>query len=152
MSADPDERFNETCPPAGYSIVPTAELERLQEIASAARGLFPRGEIIKPDREKDWYVCWSHVCEAPAWAGTRAEALAEDCPESRLRRADETGSSYMPEAPGCRWDDHGLIAEQRGFLPRASLPAYVTAWFEDRMDAAWDLLEPFDDETEVRRG
>ena len=138
--------------PAGYSLIRTGELERLQEIASAARGRFPRGEVIKPDRDRDFYVVWSHVCEAPSMAGTRAEMLAEDCPESRLRRADETGSSYMAEAPGCRWGDTGLIAEQRGYLPRANFAAYVTAYMEDRMSDAWDLLEPFEGETEVRRG
>jgi hypothetical protein len=136
----------------GYTIVRTSELERLQEAASAACGRFPRGEVIKPDRSKDFYVVWSHVVEAPAWAGTRAEAIADDCPPSRLRRADETGSSFMPEAPGCRWDDTGLIAEQRGYLPRRNLAAYVTAYMENRMDGAWDMLEPFEGETEVRRG
>jgi hypothetical protein len=139
-------------PSAGWSVVRTVELERLEESASTARGQFPRCEVIKPDRDSDFYVGWSHGVEAPVIAGTRAEMLAEDCPESRLRRADETGSSYYPEAPGCRWDDSGLIAEQRGHLPRRNLAAYTVACTENRMDDAWDLLEPFDDETEVRRG
>lgn len=138
--------------PAGYSLIRTGELERLQEIASAARGRFPRGEVIKPDRDQDCYVVWSHSCEAPSFAGTRARMLAADCPESRLRRADETGSSFMPGEPGCWWDDTGLIAEQRGWLPRASLLAYATAYLENRMSDAWDLLEPLDGTTEVRRG
>lgn len=135
----------------GHVIVKAVELDRLEETASAARGRFPRCEVIKPDRSKDFYVGWSHNVDAPVICGTRAEMIAEDCPESRLRRADETGSSYMPEAPGCRWDREGLIAEQRGYLPRRNLAAYTIAIMEDRKNDAWDLLEPFEGEDEVRR-
>ena len=45
-----------------------------------------------------------------------------------------------------------MIAEQRGWLPRRNLAGYVTACIGNRMSDAWDLLEPFDGETEVRRG
>lgn len=108
-------------------------------------------EVIKPSRDEDFYIGWSHVVEAPVWLGTRAEAIADGCPPSRLDRADARGTSIRDDF-GCDWDDKGLIAEQRGFLPRERLAAYVRAYEEGRMDDAWDLLEPFDDETEVRRG
>lgn len=137
---------------AGYSVVPTAEYEDLGEIKAGAAGRFPRGYVVKPDRDKDFYVVWSDVVEAPVWAGTRQEALAEDCPESRLRRTDETGTSARTTPAFYGWDSNGMVAEQRGWLPRANLAAYTIALYEDRMDDAWDLLEPFDDETEVRRG
>ena len=127
-----------------------AEAERAEEIAATREGRFTAKEVIKPSREEDFYVGWSHVVEAPVWAGTRAEAIADGCPESRLRRADETGTSML-DSFGLAWDHGGLIAEQRGYLPRARIAAYVTAYMEGRMDDAFDVLEPFDDETEVRR-
>jgi len=136
---------------AGYSIIATAELETLEETASDHRGMFPRCEVIKPSRDEDFYVGWSRNPDAPVIAGTRAEMLAADCPASRLRRADEAGTSYRAAADGCSWDDAGLVAEQRGFLPRANLAAYTRALMEDRAADAWDLLEPFDGESEVRR-
>jgi hypothetical protein len=135
---------------AGYSIIRTDELERFQEIAAQADGRFTAKEVIKPGRDADFYVGWSHVVEAPVWAGTREQALADGCPPSRLRRADENGTSIR-DGFGLAWDGRGLIAEQRGFLPRTRLAAYVAAYMEGRMDDAWDLLEPFDGETEVRR-
>lgn len=142
----------------GFTILPTEEWETLVEIKAGAEGRFPRGLVIKPGREADFYICWSNVCEAPSLGGTRAEMLAEGCPESRLRRADETGtsakrdpmSSYSGPLDG-GWDDEGFVAEQRGWLPRARLGAYVRAYMDGRMDEAFDQLEPFEGETEVRR-
>ena len=89
--------------------------------------------------------------EAPVWAGTREQAIADGCPPSRLRRADETGTS-MKDDFGCGWDDGGLIAEQRGYLPRARIGDYATAYLLGRMDDAFDCLRPFEGATEVRRG
>lgn len=135
---------------AGYSIIATAELERLQEMEAEQSGRFRVQEIIKPERDKDLYVGWSHVCEMPAWAGTREQALAEGCPPSRLRRADKRGTS-MKDDFGCAWDHGGLIAEQRGYLPRARIGDYATLYLLGRTQEAFGLLEPFDGETEVRR-
>jgi hypothetical protein len=113
---------------------------------------FTRAEIIKPDRDRDFYVAWSHIVEAPTWCGTYAEAFMADCDPDRLDRADLNGSSMhlhdpMSSArpPGCWWDDDGLIAEQLGFLPRAKLAAYVTAYAGDRLGAAFAMLERFED-------
>ncbi len=114
--------------------------------------LFTHVEVIKCDPGRDFYVAWSHVAEAPTWAGTRAEASAEGCEPDRLDRADETGSSYYlfsPDnprpVPGLRWGKPGLVAEQLGYLPRGKLAAYVTAYCEDRLGAAYGMLERFED-------
>jgi hypothetical protein len=127
-----------------------AEAERAGEIAATREGRFTAKEVIKPDRAEDFYVGWSHIVEAPVWAGTRAEAIGDGCPESRLRRADETGTSML-DSFGLAWDHGGLIAEQRGYLPRSRIAAYARAYLDDRMDEAFDQLEPFGDETEVCR-
>jgi hypothetical protein len=142
-----------------WVVVRKSEYEELLEIKASAAGRFSHRIIIKPERHRDLYVGWSNVVEAPTWLGTRAEALAQGCPESRLRRADETGTSQMRDPMSSytgpldgAWDDTGFIAEQRGFLPRARLGDYVTAYAEGRMEDCWDMLEPLDDATEVRRG
>jgi hypothetical protein len=116
------------------------------EAEEASRDELPVKEIIKISRDEDFYVGWSHIAEAPVWAGTYAEALADGCPPSRLRRADETGSS-MHDAFGLRWDHGGLIAEQRGYLPRARIGDYALAYLDERLDDAFDMLEPFEDMT-----
>ena len=142
----------------GHTVVPTAEYEQLLEIKAAAEGRFPRCVLIKAAPERDLFVGWSNIVEAPVWTGTRAEALAEGCPASRLRRAAETGTSQMRDPMSTytgpldgAWEDEGFIAEQRGWLPRARLGDYAVAYAEERMEDCWDLLEPLDDETEVRR-
>ena len=124
--------------------------EIAQEEAAQAEGRFTAKEVIKTSRDEDFYVGWSHVVEAPVWAGTRAEALEDGCPPSRLRRADETGTSIR-DSFGLAWDHGGLIAEQRGYLPRARIGDYATLYLLGRTEEAFDLLEPFEGETEVRR-
>lgn len=125
-------------------------LEQAEEAAAHAEGRFTAKEVIKISRDEDLYVGWSHICEAPVWCGTRAEAIEDGCPPSRLRRADETGTSIR-DGFGLAWDHGGLIAEQRGYLPRARVGEYAVAYLEGRTGDAFDLLEPFDGETEVRR-
>lgn len=102
------------------------------------------GELIKAERDADLYVAWSHVTEEPRWIGTKAQLLAGGVPEERLRRADETGSSYYPGEPGLRWDSASLTAEQRGGLPRGKLASYVYACMDDKLTEAYQMLEPFD--------
>lgn len=139
-------------------VIRRSEYEGLLEIKASAENQFPHRIVIKAAPDRDLYVGWSNVVEAPTWVGTRAQALEYGCPESRLRRADETGtsqrrdpmSSYTGPLDGA-WDDTGFIAEQRGFLPRARLGDYAVAYAEGRMEDCWDMLEPFDEETEVRR-
>lgn len=119
--------------------------------------------VIKPERDRDFYVGWSTVTENPHWWGDRAEVtsyLAEDRkrrgniddpPEVRLARADEHGTSDMSCDDG-GWDDPGFIYEQRGWLPRERLTEACRLLGMGNEAGVWDLLEPFEDETEVRRG
>ncbi|MFG3710862.1 hypothetical protein [Micromonospora sp. NPDC047730] len=126
--------------------------------------------VIKPDRDRDLYVYWSTVVEAPVAWGDRASMLDHltsefrrhhpgaipdsiSDPGRRLDRADLNGTSAAGGfAFFGRWDDDGLIYEQRGILPRHHL-ARACELLEAGQDAeVWDLLEPFEDETEVRRG
>ena len=73
------------------------------------------------------------------------------CDMDRLARADENGSSwhlrdqYGHVQPGCWWTAGGLIAEQLGYLPRTKLAAYVIAYCQDRLGAAYGMLERFGD-------
>lgn len=119
--------------------------------------------IIKPERGEDFYVGWSGIVEAPVWWGTRDEVTrylvedrrlrgnVDDLPEVRLARADQYGTSDMSVREGA-WADEGLIYEQRGILPRRHLAEMCQRLAENDEPGVWDLLEPFEDETEVRRG
>jgi hypothetical protein len=135
--------------------VPTLlnELDRLRdELAEVHAGQDPRLRclLVKAAKDRDLYIGWSNMCEMPAGAWTRAEALAYGFPKSRLDRADQNGSSDLSHGDG-HWDDAGFIAEQRGWLRRDRLGDYAQLWLADRQNEAFDLLEPFDGETEVRR-
>ncbi|UQA91215.1 hypothetical protein [Streptomyces halobius] len=130
-----------------------AEIDRLRdELAEVKAGRNPllRCLIIKAARDRDLYVGWSNVAEGPTGAWTRAEALAYGFPRSRLDRADANGSSDLPCGDG-HWGDKGFIAEQRGWLPRARLADYAQHYLSGNENAAFDLLESFEGETEVRR-
>lgn len=120
--------------------------------------------IIKATRDRDLFVEWSSIVEAPTFIGTRAEILAHldrapepwrgDSPDARVVRAEETGTSMKrdPMAPGYvgpldgAWDDSGQIVEQRGWLPRARLAEFLDAYLADP-EKAYALLDPFEDDT-----
>ena len=124
--------------------------------------------VIKPVPGIDEYVYWSTVVEAPIAWGSRAEMLDDltvewrqdhgpdvppaglSAPEKRLERADEYGSSALDGF--FRWDDGSLIYEQRGLLARVDLYRAAVLLGEEREADVWDLLTPFEGETEVRRG
>ncbi|MCW6008697.1 hypothetical protein K1W54_29745 [Micromonospora sp. CPCC 205371] len=123
--------------------------------------------LIKPVPDRDEYVYWSTVVEAPIAFGSRVEMLAEFAeewkrdhgdippqgwrsPEARLARADEYGSSAVDGF--FRWDETTLIFEQRGLLARKDLYRAAELLHEEREAEVWDLLTPFEDEVEVRRG
>jgi len=130
-----------------------AEVKRLRgELAEerADRNPLLRCLLIKAAPDRDLYVGWSNIVEAPTGVWTRAEAIAYGFPPSRLDRADKNGSSSRVRGYG-QWDDEGFIAEQRGWLRRDRLGDYALAYARDDLNAAFDLLEPFEDETEVRR-
>lgn len=122
----------------------------------------PRALLVKYSPTEDFYVAWSENTESPHWCGTRAEAAARGYIEERIERADKYGTSSVPMVDAActipweggrfyDWDDDGMIAEQRGFLPRRLLRAYALLYAADELQAAFDLLEPFDNETPVRR-
>lgn len=125
--------------------------------------------IIKPDQDRDLYVAWSTVVEAPVAWGSRAETLtwlAERWqrdfpdqahnritdPEQRLRRVDATGTSAAGGFSHFGAWDAGLVYEQRGVLPRRHLARACELIGAGRESEVWDLLEPFEDLAEVRRG
>lgn len=110
----------------------------------------PRALLLKCRKDEDFYVAWSEEAQAPVWYGTAAEARKEGYTGERIDRADRTGTSSFPGF--YRWDARSLIAEQRGVLPRRFLRAYALLYDFDYMQAAFDLLEPFEDGTGVRRG
>lgn len=119
--------------------------------------------VLKPSRSEDFYVLWSDIVEAPLYMGDAADMrriLNRDrrCPEpccyqtlvlDRMRRADETGSSAMPELGFGNWSDPSLICEQQGLLPRELLADYVRAYIDEGSEAAFAFLQPFDDD-EIR--
>lgn len=117
----------------------------------------PRALLLKQSRDEDFYIAWSESCEEPEWYGTRAEAAEVGFTEDRIARADENGTSSMPmidhermipwdSKPFYHWDDSGPIALQRGFLPRRFLRAFAVLYLAGEQAAAFDLLEPFEDE------
>lgn len=115
-----------------------------------------RGTIVKPSPESgDFYVIWSDRCDGPAAWGSRdylAPLLEGEDVAARFARADATGSSALwPSAddPHLRFGE-GLIYDQRGWLPRERLTALCERLGADQTDPCTDLLQPFDDETEVR--
>lgn len=118
--------------------------------------------VIKPSRDEDFYVGWSTIVEAPVWCGSREEAAqilvldasgSPDQPESRLVRADINGTSAAGDfAWFGRWDYEAFIYEQRGRLLRERLAQAVRLLESGDESAVWDLLVPFEDESEVRRG
>lgn len=139
--------------PADAAAELLAEVDRLRdELAEVRAGQDPtlRCLIVKAAKDRDLYVGWSTIADGPTGAWTREEALAYGFPRSRLDRADTNGSSDLSCGDG-HWDDSGWVAEQRGWLPRARLGDYAQLYLAGNEDAAFDLLEPLDGETEVRR-
>jgi hypothetical protein len=131
-----------------------AEVRRLRdELAEEKASHNPRLRclLIKAALDRDVYVGWSDVAEAPAGVWSRETALAYGFPRSRLDRADTNGSSATGEYRAGHWDDSGFVAEQRGWLRRERLGEYAVEYLHGDRQAAFDLLEPFEGETEVRR-
>lgn len=115
--------------------------------------------IIRPASGVDEYVIWCTSTERPVAVGDREE-IARDAAEiepdrpdleARLDHTDLRGSSMIPSRFGW-WDHDAFIYQQRGLLPRAQLAAAARLLVEDRDSEVWDLLEPFEDGTPVRRG
>ena len=114
--------------------------------------------IVKAAPDQDLYCEWSTIVDAPTFIGTRSEILdyihahQDSKPHApaweRLERADEAGTSArygkLPYAGS--WDDAGFVVEQRGWLPRAKLTEFLTAYRDDNLNIAYALLAPFDTE------
>jgi hypothetical protein len=111
--------------------------------------------IVKVAPDRDEYVWWSDIVEAPKAVGTREEVAAVirewgkpgDADPARFDRADRTGCSALWPSltePIYAFTSNGPIAEQRGFVPRDKIGEYARLRCADD-PAAFDLLEPFDD-------
>lgn len=104
---------------------------------------------VAPDR--DAYVEWSTVVEAPTAIGSRAAFVAE-LGEERLAWTDAQGTSAQwfewlpPTQQDGGWDDRGQIYQQRGFLPRARLAdLYDLLDADPNAEVPDEWLEPFED-------
>ena len=80
----------------------------------------------------------------PAGVWSRETALEYGFPPSRLDHADKHGSSSR--IGDGAWDDRGWVAEQRGWLRRDRIGDYAVEYLTGDREAAYALLEPFDDE------
>ena len=82
--------------------------------------------ILKADPQRDAYIEWSTVVDAPTDVGDRAYFLTKNA-EDRMARADEAGTSARyfdwlpPEEQAGGWVDPYLIYEGAGTLPRERL-------------------------------
>jgi len=131
----------------------SAELKKAREdLAEEKASHDPRLRclLVKAAPDKDMYIGWSNVCEMPAGVWSRETAIEYGFPPSRLDRADKNGSSDMSCGDG-HWADPGFVAEQRGWLRRDRLGDYAVEYLHGDRQAAFNLLEPFEGETEVRR-
>lgn len=124
--------------------------EHQHHIAALRAGEEPRWSLFKSRPGEDTYIAWSGVCESPVMVGTRREMLDEGYSVWRLDKADACGTSNPIYAPSW-WDNGLLIAEQRGILRRERIAEYSQLYLAGEKDKAFDCLEPFEDETEVRR-
>lgn len=122
-----------------------------EELAEEKARHNPRlpGLLVKAAPDKDLYVNWSTVCDMPGGLFSRETALAFGFPRSYLDRADATGTSS--HGSDGAWDDTGFVAEQRGWLRRDRLGDYAVEYLHGDRQAAFNLLEPFEGETEVRQ-
>jgi hypothetical protein len=124
-----------------------AEIERLRnELAEEKASHDPRLRclLVKAAPDRDLYVGWSTVCDMPAGVWSRETALEYGFPPSRLDRADENGSSSL--IGDGAWDDKGWVAEQRGWLRRDRIGEYAVEYLHGDREAAYALLEPFEQE------
>lgn len=103
-----------------------------------------RGLLVKAAPDKDLYVQWSTVCDMPGGVFSRETALEYGFPRSKVDHADKHGSSSR--IGDGAWDDKGWVAEQRGWLRRDRIGDYAIEYLTGDREAAYALLEPFDDE------
>lgn len=121
--------------------------------------------VIKPDRDRDEYVVWSTVTESPHGYGSREQmarllqsGIRNDTddvvdPTAALDRADRHGSSAMGGWTAGHWghDRWGWIYQQVGWLARKDLWQAAVWQCEGRVRDILDLLEPLEDDDEMRQ-
>jgi hypothetical protein len=115
--------------------------------------------IVKPDQNRDVYVEWSSMMEAPIRIGSRADFLRElgagepgNRTTDRLDRADRSGTTMLPPPLSPQdgaWGDL-LVFEQRGTIACAKLAEFTHLLFDGDLQGALRLCEPFEDEERVR--
>lgn len=99
--------------------------------------------IVKPERERDFYVLWSTVVDNVVGVGDAPALLAAgDAPE-RLARANQSGTSMLHGDYG--WDDKTFLVTNMpevGFfrLQRSDLTVFALLMVEDRQDEAMRFL------------
>lgn len=123
-----------------------AEVRRLRDELAETKALNDprlRGLLVKAAPDKDQYVLWSTVCDMPGGVFSRETALEYGFPRSKVDHADEHGSSSR--IGDGAWDDKGWVAEQRGWLRRDLIGDYAVEYLHGDREAAFALLEPFDD-------
>ena len=110
--------------------------------------------IIRTHRDKDEYVVWESIVEAPVFAGNYAgtEAYLRDLASQkhtvaeareRMERARDRGTSAL-WADGLDWDgNRSLIYEQRGVVKVEDMWELTRRLVHD--EDVSDLLEPFED-------
>lgn len=112
--------------------------------------------IVKAERDRDLYLIWSSVVDAPICIGTRQELLdyyREKEGGDGVRRAerafvqaDERGSSAHAGIRAGWWEDEELRVMEGSpddgwyHLPRARLTEYAEALLRDDDEAAQALL------------
>lgn len=114
--------------------------------------------IVKPERDKDFYVLWSTVTDSPHAWGTRQE-LSEDgdgflghrtYAAERFERADEFGTSDL-SIRQFGWEDAILVVmnmPKNGILKRSDLRKYLDSLVVANgaaLSADDSLITPFPD-------
>jgi hypothetical protein len=108
--------------------------------------------IVKVHPDKDEYVYWSTIVDAPLFLGNREDLRGyllhdaggsggEAASPGRFERADKTGTSSMDGFYD--WDDKTFIVEQRGVVKREDLPELARCMSENKPYP--HLLHPFED-------
>lgn len=107
--------------------------------------------IVKPERDRDLYVAWSSVVDAPTGFGSRSEladvmqSRGEDASPERFDRADAHGSSARfgkPVAYG--WGDEAFIVHEVPGGPALIRRDRMVAWLEAGCPA--DMLDPIEED------
>ena len=117
--------------------------------------------LVKVARDRDAYLEWSTIVDAPISRGTRDAYLANGHAEARLTRADEAGTSarYFDWLPATEqeggWDDDCLLVGDH-----EEPPGHGGRIMRDRLSDLYDhlaaggrgipsaLVVPWDDEAE----